>query len=212
MAQERGSMSILRTLLASVILVGVGSAVIGVLTDRFQAFTTETARRVQVHANPPLMPAVALQTQSGTHINSANLRGKWLVVDFIYTRCMTYCLALGGEFAQLQDKLVGPLASGRVQLLSISFDPLHDAPQQLAEYLRRLGGRGPGWLAVRPLDANGLHRLKQAFGITVIADELGGYEHNAAIQIVDPEGRFVEIFDLGDPARIAQSILQKMAP
>lgn len=199
-------MSVLRTLLASAFLLVAGSAVLAAVSGRFQAFTTETARRVHVRAHPPPMPAVMLQTQSGAHINLADLRGKWLLVDFIYTRCMTYCSVLGGEFAQLQTPLATPLAQGTLQLLSISFDPAHDGPPQLAGYLQRFRSRGPGWLAARPVDADGLRQLKQAFGITVIADGFGGYEHNAAIQVVDPQGRLVEILDLGDPARVAQVV------
>ena len=94
-------MSVVRTLLVSGILLVAGGAVLAAVTDRFQAFTTETARRVEVQAHPPWVPAVALETQSGTRLNLADLRGKWLVVDFIYTRCMTYCSVLGGEFARL---------------------------------------------------------------------------------------------------------------
>ena len=55
-----------------------------------------------------------------------------------------------------------------------------------------------GWQAARPLTPDGLQQLTAAFGITVIADQLGGYTHNAAIHLVDPEGRLVDIFDLGD--------------
>ncbi|NYT78847.1 SCO family protein [Alcaligenaceae bacterium] len=204
-------MSVLRTLLASLVLLGAGGAIIAGLTDGFQAFTTETARRVKVRAAPQLMPAVALETDSGKRINLADLRGKWLVVDFIYTRCVSYCLALGSEFAQLQDSLAGALASGTLQLLSISFDPQHDTPSQLAGYLQRSGSRGSGWLAARPLNNNDLNRLKQAFGIVVIADEFGGYEHNAAIQLVDPQGRLVEIVDPDDQARVVQVISRGMA-
>ena len=65
---------------------------------------------------------MTLETQSGARIDVADLRGKWLLVDFIYTRCPTYCVALGSEFAQLQDRLAGPLAKGAVELVSISFD------------------------------------------------------------------------------------------
>lgn len=204
-------MSTLRTLLASAVLLGAGSTVAAVITDHFQAFTTESARRVKVRTYSPLMPAVALETQSGIHINLADLHGKWLLVDFIYTRCTSYCSVLGGEFAQLQDQLATPLSLGKLQLLSISFDPLHDTPRQLTEYLQRFHDRGQGWLAVRPVDTDGLHQLKQAFGITVIPDELGGYSHNAAIQIIDPQGRLIEILDFGNPAHVAEVISQDLA-
>ncbi|MCC7326064.1 MAG: SCO family protein [Burkholderiales bacterium] len=154
------------------------------------------------------MSAIALETQSGARINLADLRGKWLLVDFIYTRCITYCSILGGEFAQLQDRLAAPLALGKVQLLSISFDPTHDTPTQLGGYLERFRSRGAGWLAARPLDADGLQTLKREFGITVIPDGLGGYVHNAAIQVVDPQGRLVDILDIGNPELVGETALR----
>ncbi|MGH8798053.1 MAG: SCO family protein [Caldimonas sp.] len=212
-------MPILRALLASLVLLLAGGAVLSAATDRFQAFTTEAARRVEVRRQPIDIPPVALQLQSGARIDFADLRGKWLLVEFIYTRCPTYCLALGGEFAQLQERLAGPIAAGKVQLLSISFDPAHDTPQQLAAYLQRLGDRDigshragvPGWLAGRPEEPGDLERLERAFGITVVPDALGGYTHNAAIHLVDPRGRLVEIYDLGDPGAVGRAVLRGLA-
>jgi protein SCO1/2 len=97
-----------------------------------------------------------------------------------------------------------------VQLLSISFDPTRDTPAQLAAYLVRFQGHGMGWQAARPLTADGLRQITKAFGITVIPDQVGGYTHNAAIHLVDPEGRLVDIFDLGDVERIRETVLRNI--
>lgn len=201
-------MPILRTLLASLTLLLAGGAALSAATDGFQAFTTEAARRIAVRQNPIAVPAVELQSQSGARISFASLRGKWLLVDFIYTRCPSYCVALGAEFAQLQDRLAGPIARGEVELLSISFDPDHDTPPELAAYLQRSRDRGHGWRAARPLAPDGLLQLERAFGVTVIADGFGGYTHNAAIHLVDPDGRLVEIFDLGDAEFVGRAVQQ----
>ncbi|MGB9430547.1 MAG: SCO family protein [Gammaproteobacteria bacterium] len=203
-------MRVLRTLLASAILLVLGGTVLATATDHFQAFTSETARRVEIRQHPPRVPAVVLETQSGARVNLADLQGKWLLVDFIYTRCMSFCSVLGGEFAQLQGQLATPLAQGRLQLLSISFDPAHDTPAQLADYLGRFHNHGTGWLAARPVDADGLSQLKRVFGITVIPDDLGGYVHNAAIEIVNPQGRLVEILDMGNSALVSRTVLKEM--
>ncbi|GAB2891957.1 SCO family protein [Paralcaligenes sp. KSB-10] len=204
-------MAILRTLLASLVLLLAGGAAFGVVTDQFQAFTTETARRLAVRRHPVQIPPVELQLQSGSRISLADLRGKWLLVDFIYTRCPTYCVALGSEFAQLQDLLSKPLAQGKVQLLSISFDPIHDTPAQLKAYMQRSRDRGLGWIAARPVEPQGLGNLERAFGITVIADpSSGGYTHNAAIHLVDPGGRLVEIFDEDAPNLAGRTVLQRL--
>ena len=202
----------LRTGLASAALLLAGGVVLAAATDGWQAFTTETARRVAVRRRPADLPAVALENQSGARFTLADRRGTWLLVDFIYTRCPTFCTALGGDFARLERQLADPIARGRVQLLSISFDPTQDTPAQLAAYLGRFRGPATGWQAARPLTAGGLREITAAFGVTVIPDQLGGYTHNAAIHLVDPAGRLVGIFDLGDVDRIRETVVRKLGP
>lgn len=201
-------MSALRTLLASLLILVAGVAALAAATDGFRAFTSETARRLDVREHPRALPQVPLQTATGRTIDIAGLRGRWLLVDFIYTRCVTYCSVQGGEFARLQDRLAGPIAAGDVALLSISFDPAHDGPSELAAYQQRSGDRGAGWIAARPVRAADLAALKRAFGVTVIPDGLGGYVHNAAIAVVDPRGRLVAITDWDAPGEAAGYVLR----
>jgi protein SCO1/2 len=203
--------AVVRTCLGSAALLLAGGVALATATDRFQAFTTETARRVAVRRQPADLPAVTLENQSGARFTLADFRGKWLLVDFIYTRCPAFCTVLGGDFARLERQLAGPIAQGRVQLLSISFDPTQDPPAQLAAYLRRFRGQDMAWQAARPLTADGLQSLTAAFGVTIIRDPLGGYTHNAAIHLVDPEGRLVDIFDMGDLDQIRGTILRKLS-
>ena len=121
-------MSALRTAVLSVALLVAGGEGIAIATDGFRAFTTETARRLAVRRRPVGLPAVPLENQSGVAFTVDDLRGRWVLVDFIYTRCLTMCAVLGGDFSQLERQLAEPIARGRLQLLSVSFDPAHDAP------------------------------------------------------------------------------------
>lgn len=202
----------MRTLLVSLVLMLSGGIALSTATDHFRAFTTESARRLAVREHPVAIPAVILETETGARLDLAAFRGRWLLVDFVYTRCPTYCTTLGSEFAQLQRSLAVPLAQHKVQLLSISFDPGHDTPERLAEYLQRFRTSNSEWLAARPVDQDGLELLEKRFGITVIPDSFGGFTHNAAIHLVDPQGRLVEIFDLGNPSLAAQAVMQRLAP
>jgi len=203
--------SVLRTLLASLLIVAAGVATLAAATDGFRAFTSETALRISVREHPRALPPVALQTVGGKSIDFASLRGRWVLVDFIYTRCMTSCSVQGMEFAGLQTRLAGPISDRKVKLLSISFDPSHDGPRQLAAYQRRSGGSGAGWIAARPTSRGGLEALKRTFGVTVIPDGLGGYVHNAAINVVDPHGRLVAITDWNAPRQAARDVLLDLA-
>lgn len=192
-------MAAARTLLASLVIAAAGALTLAAATDGLQAFTSDAALRLDVARRPRPLPQVALETARGTQIDFAALRGRWLLVDFIYTRCTTFCMAQGGTFARLQRALAVPIAQGRVALLSLSFDPDHDGPAQLAEYRQRMGGRGAGWVVARPRDAAGLQAMLRTFGVTAIPDGLGGYAHNAAIHVVDPAGRLVAVTDGRSP-------------
>lgn len=203
-------MGFLRTALASVVAAAVGIAGLAVATHGFTAFTTETARRVAVSRQPVPVPAVVLENQAGARFNLSALRGKWVIVDFVYTRCQDQCALLDANFARLETILAGPIMADRMRLLSISFDPGRDTPSELAAYLARFGGRSPGWQIARPVDTADLVRLERAFGITVIADDDGGYTHNSAILVVDPSERLVAILGWRDPERAVREILRKL--
>ncbi|MEB2343983.1 MAG: SCO family protein [Deltaproteobacteria bacterium] len=203
-------MPALRTLLASLLILAAGLATLAGATDGFRAFTAEAARRLEVSEHPRALPAASLETAGGQAIDLASLRGRWLLVEFIFTRCTTYCSVQGRDLARLQDRLARPIADGQVALLSISFDPAHDGPPELAAYLRHAGSHGAGWIAARPASAPDLETLLHAFGVTVIPDGIGGYVHNAAISVVDPRGRLVAIMDWDAPAVAEQYVLRRL--
>lgn len=212
LVQERVHVTVLRTLLASLLILVAGVATLAASTDGFRAYITETALRIGVHEHPPAVPPFVLQTTDGAHTSFAALRGRWLLVEFIYTRCTTYCSVQGGQFADLQHGvLAGPIAAGRVGLLSVSFDP-RDKPAQLADYQRRFGDRSTGWIAARPVDKADRVALMHVFGVTAVPDGLGGYVHNSAINVVNPEGRLVAILDWDDPHAAARYVMQRLTP
>ena len=203
-------MVVLRTLLASLLILVAGVTALADATDGFRAFTTETARRLSIARQPRTLPVVPLQTASGNTLDWTALRGRWLLLDFIYTRCDTYCSVQGNQFAQLQERLAQPIKDGQVLLVSISFDPLYDDPAQLAAYQRRSGDRGAGWIAARPAQAADMPLLLRTFGVTAVPDRWGGYVHNAAIALVDPQGRLVAIRDWDAATQVEEELRQRL--
>lgn len=203
-------MATYKTVVASVGVVALGVVILLVLTRNFTAYTTEGLRRNSIETTHPSVPAVELETQNGERITLDTLRGKWLLVDFIYTRCMTYCLQLGAEFGELQKTLEQPIADGKVRLVSISFDPAIDTPSQLRAYQQRFGVEGQGWIVTRPTHIADLPPVLSAFGVAVIPDQYGGFIHNTGIVVVNPSGRMVAVLDQGNPHAVA-SALRKLA-
>jgi protein SCO1/2 len=189
----------LRTALLCAALLGGAYATADALTHGFQAWTEEGARRLEVARRPVAVPAVVVQ---GPAFGPRDLRALLAngrdvtVIEFIYTRCETVCLAAGGIFQQMQAALQDRRAAG-VQLLSVSFDA-RDSVADLGAYARRMKADPRWWQFVRAPDARETQRLLEAFRVVVVPSGRGDFEHNAALLVVDGDGRLVRIFDLAD--------------
>ncbi|CAG0956640.1 SCO1 protein [Methylophilaceae bacterium] len=190
----------MKTAVASALVLVLAYLAVAGLTENFQAFTREQARRLIVSQTTPLLPDTIMLDQHGVEhaLRDWVIAGKrLLVIDFIYTRCNTVCLSLGNEFQQLQEFIGSRNLQARVALLSISFDPAHDTPEALASYAARLKADERIWRFATVKNRNDLDGLLRFFMVTAISDELGGYQHNAALLGVSPEGRLQGIEDSG---------------
>lgn len=189
----------MRSLTAGLIIALLGGWVLWCATDGARAFTSEGARRLSVQTHPRPVPTVPLQDQTGGRLDIRDLRGRVVVVDFIYTRCHTLCAVMGATLETLRDRLPPARMGKDVVLLSISFDPEHDTVARLREYAGRYHARAKDWHITRTVVPAALPDLLHAFGITVIPNGLGGFKHNAAVHVVDRQGRLARIVDYDDP-------------
>ena len=193
-----------RTLLASALLLVCGWSAATWLTDGFQVWTDEGARRLEVALEPVAAPRVVAQGPDVGELELPQLlarHGGVTIVDFIYTRCLTVCRTLGGSFQQLQDALQADARAGKpsgVRLLSISFDGAHDDPAALRTYAQGLKAEPELWRFVRVPDAAQQQALLRRLGVVVVPDGRGDFEHNAALLVFDARGRMVRIFDLAE--------------
>jgi len=196
---------IVRTTIAATLVAAAGFALAHAATDGFEAYTLESARRLQALRSPVPMPDRELELVDQGRARLTELQAPVLLVDFVYTNCATYCAAAGSVYAQLQRLLANEIAAGKVALLSISFDPQRDDAGALRAYRARYSPMAGGWDLGRPRSATELSSWLDAFGVVVIPDELGGFTHNAAIHIVGPDRRLVAIHDLGDIDGVART-------
>ena len=194
-----------RTALLSISLALAGYASAAWLTHDFQVWTAEGARRLEVALAPVATPPVFVD---GPGMDRQPLR-QWLadgqsvtLLDFVYTRCQTVCLALGSVYQQMQATLQVARktddSAENVRLLSISFDGQHDKPLELQSYAARLGADPSVWRFARIPDAQETRRLLAAFQVVVVPDGRGDFEHNAALLLLDQQGRLVRIFDIAE--------------
>lgn len=169
-----------------------------VQTDGFTVLTTESARRAHIARQPLDIPPVRVQQANGDYRDLHELLaadGRVAIVNFMYTRCASVCVAMGLEFQALQKEIRERGLQDRVRLLSISFDP-RDTPEWLVRYENRMRADTAIWQSVLAPDEAGRTQILDAFGIIVIAAPLGQFEHNTAYHVVSPEGQLQRIVDI----------------
>jgi len=189
--QLPGNAEWIRTAAASILVCAAGGVLLFRGTDGFQAFTTEQARRISIEQSPRLIPVVQLEDQDGRAFAMSDYEGHAVAVNFIYTQCTTVCALLSTGFQRLHHESDD---GDPVPLLSISFDP-RDTPARLREYAAHFGADGRAWRFARARDTTAIAPMLRTFGVVVIPDGKGDFQHNAAIHVVNAAGRLARILD-----------------
>ncbi|HKP61578.1 MAG TPA: SCO family protein [Polyangiales bacterium] len=97
------------------------------------------------------MPEFELRDQRDQPVRAAELRGRVLVVDFIFTTCPDVCPLLTQQLVGLRKQLA---ADGRINYVSFSVDPEHDTPAKLKAFAAAHGADQPDWYFLTgPLDS-----------------------------------------------------------
>src|SRR6187401_1001989 len=154
-----------RTVVASLAVCTAGAVTFWHATDGLRALTSEQARRLSIARSPRPVPDVLLEDHDGNEFRLADLRGAPVAVEFIYTRCQTLCALLSAGMRQFSasQRSSGTGASGRVHLVSISFDAAGDSTPRLREYASHYGAARDTWRIARLRDPRDLGSLLETF-------------------------------------------------
>ena len=131
-------------------------------------------------------PDFILLNQNGERFDSTKLRGKVVVLDFIYTTCTDVCPLFTANFAQLQQRLKTE-RKDNVFFVSISTDPEVDSPKVLKSYALRYGVDFQNWAFLTGSEAQ-LKPVWKDFGIRVIRKGRGIIQHTSLTTVLDEEG------------------------
>ena len=134
-----------------------------------------------------------LVDQNGNTVELSSLKGKPLVVDFIYTSCPGPCLMETAKFANVALRLGNDLGS-KVTLVSITVDPEHDGPKQLLDYSRQQGADEKGWYFL----TGGPGDIDQALAGFKLSREIepdGSVGHLVNMMLIGPDGRLVREYN-----------------
>jgi protein SCO1/2 len=131
-------------------------------------------------------PDFKLTTQDGQSLSLTQLRGKVVVIAFIYTHCPDECPLLTAKMAALQSRLGSDFGS-RVFFISITVDPQRDTPQVLKAYARTFSADLAGW-AFLTGDKEDISALARRYGLFARLAPDGSVEHTILTSIIDRNG------------------------
>jgi len=140
------------------------------------------------------VPDFTMTGQDGNTLKLSDLRGKVVVLTFIYTRCPMpdFCPLMDRKFSDLaQHVSIFPNKAKEIRLISLSFDPEHDTPEILHKHAQVRGAIPPLWtyaVATHPELAKIAAPLGLFFG-----PDGGEIAHNLCTAVIDPQGKLARL-------------------
>jgi len=142
------------------------------------------------------LPDVSLIDQHGQAISLASLKGKPVLIDFIYTSCASTCPVLTSKIAAVAREL-GPALGANVTIVSITLDPEHDGPAQLAAYAKSQAVDANSWLFLTGKPAD-IDQVLAAFKLRRTRESDGSIMHSVSAFLLGPDGHQIRQYNALD--------------
>jgi protein SCO1/2 len=141
-------------------------------------------------------PPTVLVDAAGKRFDLASLRGKLVLLSFIYTTCNGVCPATTQTLTGIQKRLAeAKLWGSAIEFVSITLDPARDTPEVLGRYARLFKADSAAWhfLTGPPRE---VERTIAAWGMWARTGPTGVLDHPSRVFLVDSRGRQREIYSL----------------
>jgi protein SCO1 len=139
-------------------------------------------------------PDFTLFDVKGRQVRLADLRGRAVLVAFVYTDCKSACPLLSHRMGRLQSRLAAAGLADRATLLSITVDPEHDTAEVLARHAHELRA-GEAWHFLRAEPVT-LRKVLSRYDEWSRRLPGGDLDHPARLHLIDAAGRVREIYSL----------------
>ena len=157
-------------------------------------------------------PNVPLITQDGMtlHFYDDMLKGKIVLINFIYTECGDACPLETAKLAQVY-KLLGDRVGKDIFFYSISVDPKRDTPAVLKTYAKKFH-TGPGWYFLTGKRED-IDTVRKKIGMAGRLDEDPLTGHTTSLTLGnEPQGQWMQDSSFDDPRFIATMIGNWLTP
>lgn len=156
-------------------------------------------------------PNVPLITQDNQTVRFYDdlIKGKVVLIQFMFTKCEQLCPMTTPNLVKVQKELRKRGAAEKVEMISITVDPVHDRPSVLKEYAQRFHVQ-PGWrfLTGRKADVD---LIRRKLGVWDPDDKKS--EHMNVLTIGrEPSGQWIAVEALAKPDDLAYTVLRLVVP
>ncbi len=181
------------------VLLAAWAGALSFWTAGFSAFTTYSHALSVAGPPPRQMPDFPMRDQEGRVFRFADLRGRYLLVDFMYLQCTSVCGILRSRLMDYTEEL-SALIPQELILVSVSFDTERDNQYTLHDAWTG-AGKKEGWIFSVLGDAKAqeesarlLQELKN-FGVVAVKNKTGDFNHSAYHFLVNPKGELVRVIE-----------------
>ena len=158
-------------------------------------------------ASAKYFPNLALLTQDNklVHFYDDLLKGKVVLINFIFTTCQGVCSPMTANLARAQSYL-GEKVGSEVVMLSISVDPETDTPEVLKKYADKFKVK-PGWYFLTGEKKN----------VEWVLYKLGGFvadkQQHSSVLVIGNEatGEWMKVHAMANPTEIATAVTKLLA-
>lgn len=138
-------------------------------------------------------PDFLLTDQDAQPFGLSDMRGKVVLLDFIFTHCPGPCPMLSTKFSHVQRRL-GERLGTQVMLVSVTIDPRRDTPGVLKAYAERYRADLSGWKFLTG-STRDILIVATEYGAEYRGGSDGIIDHRLLTYVIDRDGLVVRVFD-----------------
>jgi len=142
-------------------------------------------------------PDLTLIDQNGREFSFSGVRGKVLVVAYIYTNCPDICHVISKKMNVFKGRLKEIGLQDKVYFISITFDPERDTPDVLRHHAKMMNLDLHNWFFVTgdensvnsTIEVAGMEAIKGPIEFNADGDQSYLITHRDRISLLDKKGR-----------------------
>ncbi len=160
-------------------------------------------------AQPTPLQGVQLLDQQTRPVAPASLRGRLVLLHFVFTGCSTTCPLQVKELVDVHQALA-PAVREAVRFLSVSVDPMNDTPASMAAFARRMGADLPGWRFATGAPAQVDVLIERMRALDIRKAKPAPEDHRTTLFLFDGRGELLQHYSgvPVDRARLVREITQ----